>query len=422
MTARRLSPINCFTVLLVLSLSQLLASAETRLKPPATHIPTTYFGLHVHRASETNWPSMPIGAYRLWDSFVTWSDIEPQKGQWDFKKLDNDMALAEAHNADVMLTLGQSPKWASARPSEGTVHPGGPAEPRDIDDWRNYVRTVATRYKGRIHEYEVWNEPNGHDFFTGGVAQLVRLSQEAYPILHEVDPSVIVVGPSPSPGGGTAFVEDYLRQGGGKYVDAIGYHFYVTPRPPEGMVDDIGKVKEIMARYGQGGKPLWDTETGYFIQSQTIEVKPSGPFVVLAPDQAMAYIARAHILNWAAGVTRLYWYGWDDGYQGLAESKGTMPKPVAGAYAQIEKWLTGAVMTYCVSNADAAGTWVCAIQRDGGYVGHLVWNPGGSRSLKVPADWGAQTERDLSGGVSSLRGAKEIQVGIKPVLVENKAQ
>jgi hypothetical protein len=98
-------------------------------------------------------------------------------------------------------------------------------------------------------------------------------------------------------------LSEFLSKGGGEYVDIIGYHFYVTPKPPETMVPLVEKVKKIMQQNGAGDKPLWDTETGWFPPSQF----DSG-------ELAAAYLARSYLILWAEGVQRLYWYvAADDG-------------------------------------------------------------------------------------------------------------
>ena len=47
------------------------------------------------------------------------------------------------------MPLGFCPAWASSRPSEVSPNfePGAVAGPRLIEDWRDYVSTVARRYK-----------------------------------------------------------------------------------------------------------------------------------------------------------------------------------------------------------------------------------------------------------------------------------
>ena len=419
MTLGRPVTVARITVILVVCVLSTGATAQTKLSPPATPIPLTYFGIHVHYSSDRDWPGVPFGSWRLNTEHVEWYHIAPQKGQWDFKDLDKDVGLAEKHNVQILYTLGYTPTWASARPQSANA--GRTAEPRDINDWRDYVRTVATRYKGKIQAYEVWNEPNG-DFYSGTVDQLVRLAKEAYTILHEVDPTITVVSPAPS-GSGVPYLDKYLAAGGGKYADVIGFHFYVSPNPSEQMIDLAAKVKQTMAKYGVSEKPLWCTETGYYMQSQDRQVKPLGNiFPVLTHDQAAAYIARAYILNWAADVPRLYWWGWDDPNMGMADGVGpnigTIRKPSAEAYDRVAHWLLGAVMTSCSS--DASGTWVCDITRQKDYGGHLIWNTRGDTTFTIPKAWGARWQSNLLFQGRSVEGAKETQIGTKPILLENK--
>lgn len=410
--------IACIEVSLVMSFLAMTAAAQTKLQPPAISIPADYFGIHIHAASDHDWPSVPFGTWRLWDAKVTWLDLEPRKGEWDFRELDKDIALAQKHKVELILTLGMTPTWASEDPEKGpSKRRGSTAGPRNINDWRDYVRAVATRYKGKIHIYEIWNEPNGPDFYTGSFQEMVLLAREAYTILHKVDPSVTVISPSPS-GSGLRFLDVYLHDGGGRYADVIGYHFYVSPNSPEAMVELIAKVKEIMARYGQSGKPLWDTEVGYFIQSQATHVEPGYMGVVLTADQAMAYVARAYILNWASGISRLCWYDWDSDIEGLGDFRGTIRKPAAEAYERMEQLLVGAVMTSCSSNA--ADVWVCSITRPGQYGGHFVWYPRGNHTFEIPAAWNARWEVSLSGPNRLVAGVKSTQIGPQPVLLENK--
>ena len=129
------------------------------LTPPSAPVPASLFGMPIHYVVSPKgtdrlppWPRVPVPAWRLWDARVTWPDLEPNKGQWRFENLDRSGALAEAHHTEVLLTLGLTPRWASARPQEPSGYaPGYAAEPKDIEDWRTFVRTVATRYNGRIH-------------------------------------------------------------------------------------------------------------------------------------------------------------------------------------------------------------------------------------------------------------------------------
>jgi hypothetical protein len=126
-----------------------------------------------------SWPDAPIGLVRLWDTGTTWRDVQPARDRWDFSALDRAVANARAHHAQIALVLGQTPAWASSRPMDlGDCNgPGVAAPPVSVEDWWIYAHAVATRYRGRIAAYEIWNEVNLPGYFSGSIAQMVRLTR-----------------------------------------------------------------------------------------------------------------------------------------------------------------------------------------------------------------------------------------------------
>src|SRR6266568_1613684 len=359
------------------------------LQPPDDVMTIKLFGMHIHHPTASTLGRAPaFGTWRLWDAHVAWPNLEPEREKWNFATLDSYVDLAEKRGIEILLPLGLSPRWASARQDEPSGYaPGYAAEPKNLDDWRDYVRTVATRYKGRIHCYEIWNEPNLKDFFSGSPQQMFELARAAHGVLKEVDPQITVVSPSSAADYGVKWLDDFLQKGAGAFVDVIGYHFYVTPQAPETMVGLVSRVREAVEKYHLGNKPLWDTESGWLIESHRAPVKPgTGSWSkVLSEDEASAYVARAYVLLWAAGVSRFYWYDWDGDKMGLAEEDGVTLKPAARAYAEAERWLVGARMVSC--GQDAQATWTAHITRRGSYRAWLVWNPARAIEFEVPGKW-----------------------------------
>jgi hypothetical protein len=385
-----------------------LATPSGEITPPSTGIPLTYFGLHMHWADiSTPWPPVPFGSWRLWDSHTTWAQLEPRKGQWEWKALDKDVSLAEEHGVEIVLTLGRTPQWASARPQETGRHAdipaGGLAEPRNLDDWRDYVRTVATRYKGRIHQYEVWNEPNLPGFYSGTPEAMRDLAREAYTTLKQVDSENIVVSPSAVGPTGLPWMEEYLRLGGGRYADVIGWHFYVAKRPPEAILDFLPRLGSVLNAGGVGDKPLWNTEAGWTIPAN------------VDPSDGPAYVARAYVLNWALGIARFYWYAWDDQHLSvrLTESDRATPSAAGRAYGQVAKWLVGARMD---SLREEHGSFICQLSRDG-RKSWVVWNPEGRGKLDIPKSWGVTTVQKILGERNSFPGGG-LEIDSSPMLLE----
>lgn len=353
------------------------------------------------------------------DAYVVWPNLEPEKGQWKFDTLDKYVAMANLAGVDILLPLAFSPAWASARPTERSAYrPGYAAEPLDMDNWRNYVRTVGTRYKGRIRAYELWNEMNLKSFYTGTPDKMIEMARIAYETLKQIDPDITVVSPSVTDGD-TEWLDTYLAKGGGQYADAIGYHFYVPKHSPEAMLPVIGRVQQVMRKYGLANKPLWNTETGWWIKNNSVTQRIGAAghdWLQLDERQAAAYVSRALILGWSAGVSRFYWYAWDNIDMGLIDAADKSIKPAGLAYARTEGWLVGSIISGC---SETAVRWVCDLKDAEGHPAHIAWREEGSdREWSIPPAWGAKEIEMLDGQILKLSpGAATIQLGQSPVLI-----
>ncbi len=385
--------------------ANLSATPAPPLVPPTATVPRSYFGMEI-KSPTIPWPPVNFGTLRLWDSGVPWNALEPSRGTYNFGPLDTWVNAAQQHNADVVLTLAVTPQWASSRPDEPSVYgPGGAAPPTNIQDWIDYVTRVATTYKGKIHYYEIWNEPDLPIFYTGTIDQLVTLAQTAYTALKAVDPTIQVISPPFSSSVG--WLDNFLAQGGDRYADIIGFHFYATDNP-EYMPIQITNVRLLLQKYHLA-QPLWDTEAASGT-SQTPE------------EQAAALVSRTYILNWAAHAERYVWYAWDNhvDYPGdapLVQSDNTTITRGATAYAVTENWLTGSQMQSVSS--DNAGTWQVQLKLPDGSSGWIVWNPNAATSFPIPTDWHARWLQDLYGFSLPL---KSTNVGIagSPILLTQK--
>jgi hypothetical protein len=393
-------------LLLVVVLPALLCNSvfAIELKTPTEAIPNTYFGLHIHHLAwptPTPWPSMPVPTWRLWDADVRWIELEPNQGQWQFERLDHFVALAEQHGTSLLLPLGVSPQWAVG------PYLSNNSPPQSLDLWRTYVKTVVSRYKGRIKAYEIWNEPNLRDFWAGTMEQMVTLTKEAFQIIHAVDPDAIVVSPSATADFGIPWFEEFLKKGGGQYVDVIGYHFYVAKLPEE-LVPLIQRVRQVIAENKLADKPLWNTEQGWIAAARPDSEELAG-----------GILARAYILAWAAGVQRFYWYAWDNQLMGIVTyNEGEHRVTAAGhAYEIMQQWLVGAHMNNCEKSAD--DDWVCQLSR-AGKKQWLVWNPQRNHKFDVPRAWRVQNVTPLFHDKRLLNGPS-VDIGPVPELLTGRS-
>lgn len=376
------------------------------------------FGMHIQW--EAPWPSIPFGSWRV---PVAWSWVEPKRGAWNFERPDTYLSEAGEHgNPELVFSLGFSPTWASSKPNimKSPGGPGGCAPPRNMDDWRGYVSALGNRYKGKVNYYEVWNEPTVPFFWCGSTSDLVSLSRSTFEVLKGIDPSNQVISPSAVTtamrrepiASGIGWVDDFLRQGGGKYVDIIGFHFYFAPFPPEGIFGAVKALRAVMDKNGVGDKPLWDTENSWGGEP-------------LDPDTEAGYVARVILMDFGAGVSRVFWYSWGAPTDKLRLSEEDLKtaSPAGTAFKVVQDWLIGGTLKNCTS-ADmpepfraSHAMWTCDLQQ-GPSLEKIVWNPDGNKSFRVPAAWHVNRVRDLSGGASPLPASGQITIGVKPVLLD----
>lgn len=371
-------------------------------------VPPEYFGM---ATSTDDWPAVPIG---LWRMPAAWARLEKEKGTWEFKKLDELVDRGESHHVQLIMGLGFTPTWASTHPEKDCpVGPGACWEARDMSDWRNYIRTVAERYKGRIHYYVVWNEPTEPAFYRSSVDALVKLSEVAFDTLKEVDRTNQVISPSPVGSSGVPWMDQFLKKGGAKYVNIIGFHFYFAPVPPESLISEVNDIHKVMHNSHVAWKPIWDTENGW------------GGKQLDAQTQA-AYVARVLILDWVAGVERVVWYQWGNPAVPLplvTEDKKT-PNEAGTAFATVEKWMLGAVLDSCDADDVPAwgkasqSMWTCDLQR-GNQAGKVVWNPDGDAAFTVPVSWPVRYMHYISGKSVALPANRRITIGIQPILLDS---
>jgi hypothetical protein len=398
---------------------QIEASNALNATPPATAVPRAYFGMHFNRL-DTSWPRVnnAIGSIRIWDAGenrngsgtgAQWSEINAIAGSFDWSGLDARVAAALANNADIVYTLGgRTPQWASARPDVFSPYgPGQCAEPKSDQLWQDWVRTIATRYKGKIKLWEVWNEPDLPDFYCGSPDKLVDLARQVHTIVKQIDPTNKVLSPGFSGYQGPGYLDYYLAKGGAQYADILSYHFYVDI-PEENAGGRMANLRSTILRYGVQTKPLWNTEQGW------IEIPTPTP---IPQATGAAYVARTYLLNWAYGIARYYYYTWDNQWNRFqfVQADGLTLTPAGIAYREVAQWMTGNVMESLSS--DVNGTYIATLRDATGKKLRVLWNPRQSVQFAIPTSWGVTQQRNLAGAVVDLTGKTSVAIGPSPILL-----
>ncbi|MCW7537301.1 hypothetical protein OOT46_05475 [Aquabacterium sp. A7-Y] len=382
--------------------------------------PDTLFGVHVNKLGvHHNWPTLGQGIVRMWNTGTNWRDLEKANNVWDWTtgngyRMDMYVDYITRNGAQILYTLGQTPQWASSNPSStGMYGPGANMHPANMNDWRDYVRTIARRYAGKIKYYELWNEPDFSGTYKGTVEKMVEMARIANEEIKAADPTAKLVSPGLTIGQGYSFLDRFLQLGGGQYVDHIGWHFYYNS-DPESLGPQIQNVREVMRNHGVQDKQLWNTEGSYICDRTKHDCSTWDSSYV----QKRGVNARALMMMWGKGISNFNYYFWERQTEAtgsrMVETDWKTPTTAALAYAEAVKWIKGArlVDSYQIDNK----VYVFRVNRGTeNYV--IAWSISQGTVVAVPSDWGVTKVRNLAGQESSISGGT-VTLGQEPVMLK----
>jgi len=301
------------------------------------------------------------GGFRWVKQLFSWQDIEGAgKGHFDWAGADRIVDQVEKHGLRLIVRVSQDPDqpfWAG-QPPENAGH------------FADFLAAVASRYRGRIHAYQVWNEPNlarewgGKRPDPAGYARLLNLS---YSAIKAADPAAIVVTAGMAPTGTDSeiampdmeFYDRLYQAMGGQsdgYFDMLGVHaagFAAPPEldPGEAAADKpryggyrffafrhVEDVRDLMNRYGDRKKRVVILEFGWTTDSRPntdyywhgagagITEQVKGEYLVRAyqyaaehwrPWIALMVVIYLPDANWTENDEQYYWSIIGPGYPDL---------------------------------------------------------------------------------------------------------
>lgn len=214
---------------------------------------------------------------------IRWRVIEPQKSERQFAAIDRALDFIP-EDVEVLGTLMSVPQWANEVDPDTAEGWADSYPPKDHAGWEQYVFDTVTRFKRRIHYWEIWNEQNGVDFYRPlpDAEGYTALLKTAYLAAKRADPHcTVVMGglqmngiiPNPwSPVKTPDFLQALYESGARPYFDVCNIHPYVLPE--EGAAHMMALTSDtlaVMGRNGDSHKPVWITEVGCRAKSPQAE-------------------------------------------------------------------------------------------------------------------------------------------------------
>ena len=253
--------------------------------PFGTHTNSTTRHILMAKAVGINWT-------RLHDAgtpYIGWYHLEPEKGTWQFR--DKELKRYRKYGMKVLGAFSTAPRWASyfadQKPHSGYFDRF--YQPKRMEDFARYVRTVAERYRGVIDDWDIWNEPwihawwgvdydeskkgrSGYLTSRSAPADFAAMMATAYRTAKAVNPKATILGvnsTSSRTGGANSFggyewTKGVVAAGGLKHCDVICYHHYTAAflgypgdACEHGFANATGPIVEKLGRLP---KDVWMTE------------------------------------------------------------------------------------------------------------------------------------------------------------------
>ena len=305
------------------------------------------FGMHSYQGK----PGVPAGSYRH-NCYPLWRTMNPAPGVYDWEDADQIIAESRAMGfTDVMFSFCGTPEWAAkgpvAMPEREYWGKYATAAPKDMGDWRTFLRAFVSRYSGQISTYEAWNEATAKYLWQGTPDEMAEMTEILYEVVADLDPTARVVSANSQMGEQPAwfrsFFPRYMAALAARNwpVDVVAIHSYAGHPdkipPAEGVVKRAAVLGEFVRAAKKAGIPdrvqFWDTETNYLGKAD--------------PRLQQAMVLRTYLDSWRNGFKRTYWYMWvKEAYPwlGIQMMDGA---PGVVAYTTLMSWTVGSTFKGC---------------------------------------------------------------------------
>ena len=204
----------------------------------------------------------PLGIKRL-RMQAGWAKTEQKKGQYDWEWLDKIINDAHARGYEPWLeTSYGNPIYEGG--GGINLSAGIPTSEVALAAWDKWVEALVSRYKDKVKEWEVWNEPNFGDNELNTAEAVADLNLRTAEIIKRIQPAAkisgLALGHIDLKYADTFF--KYLKDKGKiQLFDNMTYHDYVyNPDLNFPKVAELRRVldkyaPEIKLRQGENGSP-----------------------------------------------------------------------------------------------------------------------------------------------------------------------
>jgi hypothetical protein len=205
----------------------------------------------------------------------------------DFSGLDEVMALSQQYNLPVDADLFTIPWWIANCQVPTDMSAMARCGTDDLAAYGALITEIVAHGDPVIRDWEIWNEPDSSEFFTGTPQQYAQMLRTAHDAIKAIDPQAnVLLGGISSTAGMSWLAQVFATPGAdaGEAFDIANVH---ERNGLDALAPDIVSWKQFLGTYGDFTGPLWVTEHGY----------PSDPAFQYDPSYAAGLASQAAYLT-----------------------------------------------------------------------------------------------------------------------------
>jgi hypothetical protein len=394
--------------------------------------------------------------FRIHDSGQGWSSIEPScaaytgslcvSPNYNWTDMNAELDAIADHGEMGMVQMLSPPCWTQVSCNVADlVYPnGGTAPPTDlgtgpmgsspnfnafITTWVSHVSPNGNSVANNIKIFQLWNEWDLCQHWTGTAAQLYALLAYPVQILRANIPGVVITTPSEQYEGTncqTNYSADLatwlnLENTNGRISDVVDWHGYLTltnatTNLPEtqwaAYQSNYVSVQAEIA--GWNSAPFLNSETNF--NAGNGYVCPTSQYT---EADCAGQVVRWQILHDSNGGVGLDWYYWNTTIGQTPGSTASGYFGFSNSYYYAQQYLIGGHFTTAAALASGT-TWTAPFIESNGAIGLWVWSTSESgASFSVPS--GYTDYRDLDGGLTAVTSGESLPISTMPILLEQAA-
>lgn len=179
--------------------------------------------------------------------YLTWNEVEPQQGRYDWRVVDTLLGQLESGD-EIWVTVVSASRWATQQATD--FLPASPAN--DLSAYLRFVEALVGHCQGRVAYWQCNNEPSNAGLWAGSGAEYAAQAIAFADAVRRTDRAArIVLGgcgydvlSAPEDAASRKFFAEVLGRAGHAF-DLFSVHLYDDPRRIPDHIEDVRAMMRV---------------------------------------------------------------------------------------------------------------------------------------------------------------------------------